>query len=129
MSSNINLYKNKKEKKDKIILFHNNINRKKIHSSIKSNYISKMNDMNRVNKNYTTKKQTPKNYRLNSCKINNCHRRKILINNHKENKTLYHNNDNKKSDLKVNIISNVYPSFDNSGNKDNNIAFINSIFH
>ena len=129
MSSNINFYKNKKEKKDKIILFHNNINRKKIHSSIKSNYISKMNDMNRVNKNDMTKKQTPKNYKLSSCRINNYHRRKILINNHKENKTLYHNNDNKKYDLKVNIISNVYPSFDNSGNKDNNIAFINSIFH
>jgi hypothetical protein len=129
MSSNINLYKNKKEKKDKIILFHNNINRKKMHSSIKSNYISKMNDMNRVNKNYMNKKQTPKNYRLNSCRINNCHRRKILINNHKENKTLYHNSDNKKCDLKVNIISNVFPSFDKSGNRDNNFAFINSIFH
>jgi len=50
--------------------------------------------------------------------------------NHKENNmTLNHNNDNKKCDLKVNIISKNFPSYDNSGNRDNNLDFINSIFH
>ena len=129
MSSNINLYKNKKEKKDKIILVHNNINRRKEYSSFKSNCINKMNDINRVNNNYMTKNQTPKKYRLNSGIINNFHRRKILISNHKENMTLNHNNDNKKCDLKVNIISNIFPSNGNSGNGNNNLDFINSIFH
>ena len=129
LSSNINLYKNNKEKKDKIILVHNNINRRKEDSSIKPNYINKLNVINRVNKKYITQKQTPKRIRLNSCRINYYHRRKILINNHKENMTLNHNNDNKKCDLKVNIISNIFPSNGNSGNGNNNLDFINSIFH
>ena len=127
MSSNINLYKSKKGKKDKIILLHNNINRRKEHSSIKPKCVN--NNIDRNNKNYITKKQTPKKYRLNSCRINNIHRRQILINNHKEKFALNHNNGNKKSDLKVNIISNVFPSYDISRNGDNSFAFINPIFY
>ena len=130
MSSNINLYKNNRDKKDKIILVSNNINRRKEYSSVKSYYINKMNDINRVNKNYITKKQTPKKYRINSYRINSCHRRKIFINNqHKVNMSLNDNNDNKNCDLNVNIISNVFSSYDNFGNEDKNLDSINSIFH
>ena len=126
-SSNIKICKSHKDKKDKIILIRNNINRRKEPNSIKPYYL---NNINIVHKNYITKNQTIKKYRLNSCKNSNCYRRKILINNHKENNmTLNHNNDNKKCDLKVNIISKNFPSYDNSGNRDNNLDFINSIFH